>query len=795
MRPSWLSASATGADRGPCNRRASASASSASSSRLLVAPRVALRGGEDQEQAVARPADFGGQVDAALEQWSRLVVEPELAIGLADRGDELELHLRLLGQVALHALTAAVEQLARRQLPPPRLLGIGAGEDLHQEVAHLRRLGRLGLRPVALTADHRRLAGGARGPGDEQRESERQGADGGAMATDEARRAVGQGVRPRLHRQAVEVALEVVEQLAERLIAPLGLLAQRFEHDGVEVALEPPRQSLRRRVAVGGESFEIGADAVRIARSGGDDDGARSRRLRVTDGALDLERRRLLDPVRPLPGEQAEEQQPQLIDVRGDGDAPPQHLFGARVVGRQHAGEGAGEVRVAGVGLQQLGDAEVEQLHLPLGGDDDVRRLEIAVDDEVLVRVLHRSPDGERELQALAHVEPLAVAVRVDRQPLDELHREVRLAGVGATAVQQACDPRVLEGGEDLALLFEASQRLLGGDAGAQQLERRPLLELAVVTLDEKHRAHAAAADLAQHPPGPYPFALLEYRRLRRGRHDGVGEVAKERPGEECVGIEPRVVLGRELQQLLDLATHLRLVDAFEQRLALGGCEVEGGVEQVVDPRADVVARCHWEEVMRRALRQLLAQPGSSPGPVALHRAQRRVESLGRLLLGHPGEVAALDDARQPLVERREPLQRAIDRQHQLRLRLDPELGAVERQVRQPAAALERRALARVVHQDAPHRPRADGVEVPPVLPVHPGLVHQLDIGLVHQRSRIQRLPPTPAPDLPASDPPQPVIDQRHQSVESRPVAPVMSLQKASDIARVVHLVHIVGRV
>ena len=62
-------------------------------------------------------------------------------------------------------------------------------------------------------------------------------------------------------------------------------------------------------------------------------------------------------------------------------------------------------------GVHQLRDAEVEQLRRAAGRDQDIGRLDVAMDDQVLMRVLDRGADLEEERQARAQVEALFVAV------------------------------------------------------------------------------------------------------------------------------------------------------------------------------------------------------------------------------------------------------------------------------------------------------------------------------------------------------------------------------------------------
>jgi hypothetical protein len=91
-------------------------------------------------------------------------------------------------------------------------------------------------------------------------------------------------------------------------------------------------------------------------------------------------------------------------------------------------------------------------------------------------------------------------------EALDILQRYPGLAIRGFPAVQQAGDAGVIKLGEDAPLLAQAAPAVLGGKS-ADELDRRALLERRFGTLGQQHRAHAAGAELAQHPPGPQPRA------------------------------------------------------------------------------------------------------------------------------------------------------------------------------------------------------------------------------------------------------------------------------------------------
>ena len=94
--------------------------------------------------------------------------------------------------------------------------------------------------------------------------------------------------------------------------------------------------------------------------------------------------------------------------------------------------------------------------------DQDVGRLEVAVDDALLMGVLHRLADRHEQLQPLPRRQVVLVAELGDRHALDQLHHEVRpargrsrppsntLAMFGWSMMRQGL-PLGLEAGDHLA--------------------------------------------------------------------------------------------------------------------------------------------------------------------------------------------------------------------------------------------------------------------------------------------------------------------------------------------------------
>jgi len=85
-----------------------------------------------------------------------------------------------------------------------------------------------------------------------------------------------------------------------------------------------------------------------------------------------------------------------------------------------------------------LGDAEVDHLghgHAVGGSDQDVRGLEVAVDDAFLVRVLDGVTDLDEEVQPLARGAPVLIAVVGDLEAPHQFHDEVGPACLGGSCI------------------------------------------------------------------------------------------------------------------------------------------------------------------------------------------------------------------------------------------------------------------------------------------------------------------------------------------------------------------------
>ena len=426
------------------------------------------------------------------------------------------LHARLVGQLALDALGALIQQRAGRQVGATRLARVGDGKEALQEVGHLRGCGGFELGPVALLGQLHGVKADERG---DQHEHGGRCGHAGSVALQELARPVAHRVGLGRDGAPVEGALQVVGQLLGGGVAALGLLAQRLQADRVEVALERTLPLWRRP--------------------------SRRRRGRpFAHDALDLGRGAVRQVERALAGEQLVQHHAQRVHVGRRRHGRALHLLGRGIGGRHHGaarlGEGGVVESVLAAG-QHLGDAKVEQLHLSGAGDQDVRRLEVAVHDEPAVRVLDGVAHRADERDALLDRAGVRVAVPVERHAVDVLHGEERLAVVGEAAVEQAGDVRVVQAGKDLALALEALDDRPRRGAPSDELEGNPLLELSIRPLGEEDGAHPATAQRPQDAVRPDALAL---GRQDAGRQQVSGQ--GKRLQRDRVEERVRVGVGRE---------------------------------------------------------------------------------------------------------------------------------------------------------------------------------------------------------------------------------------------------------
>jgi hypothetical protein len=172
--------------------------------------------------------------------------------------------------------------------------------------------------------------------------------------------------------------------------------------------------------------------------------------------------------------------------------------------------------------VRRLGHAEVEELHLPVHGHEDVRRGDVAVDDvegravgaAALVGVVEPgadvADDADGELQGEGPL-PLGEGLHQGAGvlPVEQLHGEEELTVLLADVVDLD-DVGVAQGRRDARLVEEHRDHLgAGGEARQDPLDHDVLLEAL-------RAAGLGQVDLRHPPHGHAPQDLVASQALRR---------------------------------------------------------------------------------------------------------------------------------------------------------------------------------------------------------------------------------------------------------------------------------------
>ena len=150
--------------------------------------------------------------------------------------------------------------------------------------------------------------------------------------------------------------------------------------------------------------------------------------------------------------------------------------------------------------MDGLGDAEVDDLgdrHAVVERDHHVGGLDVAMDDPLLMGVLHGLADLDEQLQPLAVVRLILVAVIREGDAVDQLHHEVGPARFGRARVKHLGDVGVVHHGQGLPLGLEAGDHLPGVHARLDDLQGH-LAANRLPLLGHVDHAHAPFADLLQ---------------------------------------------------------------------------------------------------------------------------------------------------------------------------------------------------------------------------------------------------------------------------------------------------------
>ena len=179
---------------------------------------------------------------------------------------------------------------------------------------------------------------------------------------------------------------------------------------------------------------------------------------------------------------------------------------------------------------------------------------------------------------------------------------------------------------------------------------------------------------------------------------------------------------------------------------------------------------------------QLSVQPDLCGAPVAPDGDRRNLEHHRRLLDREAAEKAHLDDLDLSGVDAGESVQGIIESDEVDGRVVAHDGGFVQRDMLDAASTFEV-VPSRSLHENATHQLRRDGEEVRSILPPHPLVVDQPDVGLIDQRGRLEAVVGSLAPHVPVGEPTEFGIHDGRQRVERSVVPVAPRTEKRTDVA------------
>ncbi len=227
------------------------------------------------------------------------------------------------------------------------------------------------------------------------------------------------------------------------------------------------------RVALGGQlGHRLGDDRLERRWHVGDE---RAQRRRPLAHVLVGDRHRGLAGERRAPGEHLVEHHTEGVDVAARVDGQALGLLGREVGGGAHDEAGLCHLLVR---ADRTGDAEVGDLDLAVGGDEDVARLDVAVHDTVAMRIGERLGDPCSHGGRLQRRQrSLGADDRGERFPVDVFHDD-EVGRLRLAPVEDRDDVGVAQVGGGLGLSAEAlDEGVVGGELREEHLQRHEAVE------------------------------------------------------------------------------------------------------------------------------------------------------------------------------------------------------------------------------------------------------------------------------------------------------------------------------
>ncbi|HXJ57269.1 MAG TPA: hypothetical protein VNU68_11445 [Verrucomicrobiae bacterium] len=259
-------------------------------------------------------------------------------------------------------------------------------------------------------------------------------------------------------------------------------------------------------------------------------------------------------------GQQFVEKHAQAVNVRPSVDvrAGQNGLFRAHVGGRPDQHFKTGKQRFfrqaligRGLGNSKINDFGQRRSVRPCG-NQNVGRLDVSMDDSLLVRMLHRFTNLNEKLEALAGGERLFFAVFGDLDSGHQFHDEIRPATFGRTSIEYVSDVRVIHQSQRLSLGFEARDHAFGVHARLDHLECDASADRLLLFRHENNPASSFSDLLQQFVPVDAVTRLF-------ARSDFRSPFADPTSGRFFQEL-PRAIVGSE--QRLDSSAQLLIVSA-----------------------------------------------------------------------------------------------------------------------------------------------------------------------------------------------------------------------------------------
>ena len=330
----------------------------------------------------------------------------QVMIDAPDGIQRLHLDFRLIGEFVSHALTCTVQNLREHfRVLTLRHRRPHAVEHVPEKLGHLLALGDfcLGLPPRLLLLE--KHPGGDAQANDERGEHRTGRHENQFVSSHQFLESVKVARRTGHHRFIVQMALNVRGQAVGRFVTAGAVFFQRLHHDPVQVAAHQMNQFGRLGLPVLGRLPSGPLASIVLKRVEGRG-GSFSRIVRRISSRPACSK--LLGVERRLAGQQFVKQHAQAVNVAARVNVQPAHLrlLRTHVGGRADELLEGGEERLVGQVWPCVALAMPKSITLGTGtpsciGDQDVRRLDVAMDDALLVRVLDGLANLDEQIQPL----------------------------------------------------------------------------------------------------------------------------------------------------------------------------------------------------------------------------------------------------------------------------------------------------------------------------------------------------------------------------------------------------------